>query len=143
MSTLTELIKESLEGKLSEQIRASLASEDGEMNEGFSKYLDLKEYHSHTFDVSSSDMPDTFIKCVKKFLGTQKLLAFSIQPAYDDVCARYVNSHGSTIYVPLSSIEKPVKRVNDGKRRIFIYKWEDEYFAKYYDEDDYLTYIFA
>lgn len=33
MVLLTELIKESLEGKLSDQIRTSLASEDGEMNE--------------------------------------------------------------------------------------------------------------
>lgn len=143
MTTLTELIKDSLEGKLTDQIRASLKAEDNEMNEGFLKYIDLKEYHSHTFDISSSDMPDTFIKCIKKFLGTQKLLAISIQPTYDDVCAKYVNSHGNTIHVPLSSIEKPVKRVIDGKKLMLIYRWEDEYFAKYYDEDDYLTYIFA
>lgn len=32
MPTLTELIKESLEGKLTDQIRASIASEDGADN---------------------------------------------------------------------------------------------------------------
>lgn len=32
MSTLTELIKESLEGKLTDQIRASLEAEDGADN---------------------------------------------------------------------------------------------------------------
>ncbi len=34
MSTLTELIKESLEGKLSDQIRASLETEEDKINEG-------------------------------------------------------------------------------------------------------------
>lgn len=37
MPTLTELIKESLEGKLTDQIRASLASEDGADNSADNK----------------------------------------------------------------------------------------------------------
>lgn len=40
MSTLTELIKESLEGKLTDQIRASLEAEDNDMNEA-TKILDV------------------------------------------------------------------------------------------------------
>lgn len=42
MPTLTDLIKESLEGKLSDQIRTSLETEDNEMNESKnSNLLDL------------------------------------------------------------------------------------------------------
>lgn len=60
MSTLTELIKESLEGKLADQIRASVEAEGNEMNESvidfdFSKPLDDSSYK-------------TFVNCVKNAL---------------------------------------------------------------------------
>lgn len=42
MPTLTELIKESLEGKLTDQIRASLASEDGADNSVDNKFSESK-----------------------------------------------------------------------------------------------------
>lgn len=42
MSTLTELIKESLEGKLTDQIRASLEAEDGADNSDDNKFGESK-----------------------------------------------------------------------------------------------------
>lgn len=66
MQTLTELIKESLEGKLSDQIRASLETEDNDMNEATQETLRLdKKFSDKVFKVG---IPEWKTKEVDQFL---------------------------------------------------------------------------
>lgn len=55
MSTLTELIKESLEGKLSDQIRASLEADINEMNEAKHDMLKILGYFTSKWSVSGKN----------------------------------------------------------------------------------------
>lgn len=75
MPTLTELIKESLEGKLTDQIQASLASEDGEMSESTNDILKLdKKFSEKLFKVK---IPEWKTKDVDQFFKKHFKVGFN------------------------------------------------------------------